>query len=659
MTASGGLGWSGRTAKEVGLALIASLAFGAACSPSTNSPPVGGGSGGQTTQGTGGTAPGTGGSGFGTGGSGTGTGGAAIGTGGSVVGTGGAIGGTGGVTAGTGGSVVGTGGVGTTGTGGVGTTGTGGIPAACAAPMAVTGTAATVTVDLAATPIVKVSPDLLGVHTAVYDSILTTDPTTPAMLKAAGVTSLRYPGGSYADLYHWESNTAHATPAAGQGSNTITIQATANFGAFVSLLQSAGANALITVNYGMNSTANGPARPQQAAAWVAYANGSPSNTTPIGTDMDGVNWQTVGYWAGLRAAAPLATNDGKNFLRINQPTSLGIKYWEIGNELYGNGYYNGTATSAGWEPDFHFPYNGTNGTLRRAAATLSPATYGMGVRDFATAMRAVDSTIQIGGQVNWPDTAYTTPTPWNSSALGQACASMDFAVAHWYPGSTLVSLLPIAQATFPATYTGLRGLLRANCPASKAEMPIAITEWGPNINQPNDITTQVNARTNTQLLGIFAAESYAAFMEQGVLAAHWAQMHIPGGGYLETTAANNWGYHGALLAHYFAGAGDSVLPQPVASNALLYAHASQHVDGTVAVMLTNTSPTAALAVTVSVTGGSATPLHCSGFRYGYTSAGANLDGPVTTQNIFSAATGASFTVSVPAYSVVVVAFPKG
>ncbi|HET6146914.1 MAG TPA: hypothetical protein VFH68_05240 [Polyangia bacterium] len=554
------------------------------------------------------------------------------------------------------------------GTGGGPALGMGGAPAACAAPIPITGTAATVTVNLGAAPIATVSPDLLGVHTAVYDSILTTDPTTPALLNAGGITSLRYPGGSYADVYHWESNSAHATPAAGQGSNVIFVADTANFGSFVSLLQSAGANAFITVNYGMNSTATGPAVPQQAAAWVAYANGAPGSTTPIGTDVNGINWQTVGYWAGLRASAPLAvdTVPPTNFLRINRPAPVGIKYWELGNELYGNGYYNGNAGSAGWEADLHAPYNGTNGTLRRGNPALAPAVYGMAVRAFAAAMKAVDPTIQVGGIVTWPDNQFTTPTSWNSSALSQACASMDFAVAHWYPGSTIVSLLPAPRTEIPAMYAGLRGVLTANCPAGKGGMPIAISEWGPNINVPNDITAQLTNRvnaglppTNTQIVGLFAAEAYATFMEQGVFAAHWAQMHIQGGGYLEATAANNWGYHGAVMAHHFAGAGDNILPLQTTSNALLYAHASRHSDGSIAVMLTNTNPAGSLAVTVNMTGGAAVPLACSGFRYGYTSAGANLDGPITTANIFSATTRTSFAVAVPAYSVVVVVFPPG
>ena len=31
-----------------------------------------------------------------------------------------------------------------------------------------------------------------------------------------------------------------------------------------------------------------------------------------------------------------------NFLAINHPTPEGIKYWEIGNETFGTGYYAAT-----------------------------------------------------------------------------------------------------------------------------------------------------------------------------------------------------------------------------------------------------------------------------------------------------------------------------
>ena len=132
----------------------------------------------------------------------------------------------------------------------------------------------------------------MGVHTSVYDANMQL-PTTPDYLKAAGVKSLRYPGGSYADLYHWSKHTGTYTPAVGAGSNTIFVAPDTNFGAFLLFMEKVGANALITVNYGMNSLGTGGGEPKEAAAWVAYANGSPSSTVSIGADSKGTNWQTV------------------------------------------------------------------------------------------------------------------------------------------------------------------------------------------------------------------------------------------------------------------------------------------------------------------------------------------------------------------------------
>ena len=92
------------------------------------------------------------------------------------------------------------------------------------------------------------------------------------------------------------------------------------------------------------------------------------------------------------------------------------------------------------------------------------------------------------------------------------------------------------------------------------------------------------------------------FMEQGALAVHWAQLHDAS--YLGIDPAvlgadalnSGYGFHGALVAHYLAGGGDTMLPKPVVSNAgalmpLLLTHASRHADGSASVMLTNTSPT--------------------------------------------------------------------
>src|ERR1700690_3183592 len=214
----------------------ASAGTGGSNSPGTGGAPSA--SGGASAAGTGGAASGIGGASGGTGGLAGETGGNAAAAGGGA-GTGGAAGGGGGQTPGGGGSKAsggGSGNGGANGNGGLPGPGTGGTTVACQGPIPVTtGAAVTVTVDLSAAATTKVSPDLMGIHTAVYDGLLTTSTTTEQLLRAAGVTSLRYPGGSYADLYHWESHTATDTPAAGAGSNTIYVAPEANFGQFVLL----------------------------------------------------------------------------------------------------------------------------------------------------------------------------------------------------------------------------------------------------------------------------------------------------------------------------------------------------------------------------------------------------------------------------------------
>ena len=183
---------------------------------------------------------------------------------------------------------------------------------------------ATVTVNARA-GLATVPDTALGVNHAIWDSQLGTDRRgRPA--RRAGVRMMRYPGGSYADIYHWKDNTA---PGGYVAPGT-------DFDTFMGGVRRAGAQPMIIANYGTGT-------PQEAADWVRYAN------------------VTKGY---------------------------GVRYWEIGNENYGNGHY-----GANWEADNH--------------ADKSPAAYAAGVVAYAEAMKAVDPTIKIGAVLttpaNWPD----------------------------------------------------------------------------------------------------------------------------------------------------------------------------------------------------------------------------------------------------------------
>jgi len=59
------------------------------------------------------------------------------------------------------------------------------------------------------------------------------------------------------------------------------------------------------------------------------------------TDSNGANWQTASYWSNLRASAPLANDDGRNFLRSNQSAPIGLKYGKSQRVL------------RLWETDYH------------------------------------------------------------------------------------------------------------------------------------------------------------------------------------------------------------------------------------------------------------------------------------------------------------------
>jgi len=313
------------------------------------------------------------------------------------------------------------------------------------------------------------APRALGVVSLVGGKDLM-DPMMPQILQSAGVTTLRYPGGNYPDNYHWSTY----KPTKWQGTDAShgdPYDPKNDFGHFVRLLDQFG-TAVITVNYGSNLDGTGGGTPEEAAAWVAYAMGDPANTKPIGKDATGHDWQTVGYWASLRTSQPLVSDDGLNFLRIGHPNPVLIKYWEVGNEVYKNGYYGGPGT----EEDLHAPYPKDpkeNEKQRRKNRALSPDAYGTGFVEYSKAMKAVDNRIKVGASLdiplsgNWDTSSDWVQDPvsgkwvqkgtaeaaglgsvhkdfdagldWDRNVLKVAGRDVDFVALHWYPGATTES----------------------------------------------------------------------------------------------------------------------------------------------------------------------------------------------------------------------------
>ncbi|MEO6184224.1 MAG: carbohydrate binding domain-containing protein [Verrucomicrobiota bacterium] len=99
-----------------------------------------------------------------------------------------------------------------------------------------------------------VDPRFFGVNTAIWDGYFDSV-STSNLLQEMGCLTLRFPGGSLSDEYHWASGTT----------GTNTWQWVTSFGNFMHIATNAAAQVFITVNYGTGT-------PAEAAAWVRHAN---------------------------------------------------------------------------------------------------------------------------------------------------------------------------------------------------------------------------------------------------------------------------------------------------------------------------------------------------------------------------------------------------
>jgi len=357
----------------------------------------------------------------------------------------------------------------------------------------------------------------IGVNEAAWDDNMT-DSNYQQSLNYADVSVMRYPGGSTADNFHWynqsltvvDPNIPPQTPGAGTlGSDGIGV----NFDHFMSAAYNAGAQAMITVNYGSGSA-------QEAADWVAYAN------TYDNYCYSSSCLQYVPTYAG-------ASSYGNAY---------GVKYWEIGNEVYGDGSYFNNDPGSHWE---------MNNNL------VGPTNYANGVVAYSQAMKNVDPSIAIGAVLtapgNWPDGYRThmnldgtnaTPYPqtWNDTVLSTACSSIDFVDIHWYPqaysgsgngGESDSQLLAAPQQGIadhgrtPAIsgtqsklgmVQTLRNEINKWCGPHASAVQIMVTETNSVYDHPGKQTTSV-------VNALFLADSLMTWYQYGVANVDWWAGH--------------------------------------------------------------------------------------------------------------------------------------
>jgi len=418
-----------------------------------------------------------------------------------------------------------------------------------------------------------------GLNAAIWDSYYDT-PTTSSSLNELGTRVIRLPGGSLSDFYHW---------AIGKRSDGYQYDPT-RIGNFIHIITNAGVNAqaIVTVNYGTGT-------PQEAAAWVAYCNAVTNSAVPLGVDAKGTNWQTAGDWAALRAAAPLGSDDGKNFLRISRTAPLGFKYWEIGNECYG-----------GWEADSN-------------TVAHDPYTYALRATNYIGLMKAVDPTIKIGCVAvpgednpvnNTSHPAYNSRegvshngwTPVMLATLNSVNVTPDFLVDHFYSesGSDNDQALLQASANWASDAASLRQQLTDYLGSKGTNTELLVTE--------NNSDSGPEGKQSTSLVnGLYLADSLAQLTKTEFNAFVWWDLRNSQDTDGDFSASlYGWRTYGDLgiignlntrypafytykLMQHFVQAGDTVL---TATNdySLLSVYAARRLNGALTVLAINKDP---------------------------------------------------------------------
>jgi len=419
-----------------------------------------------------------------------------------------------------------------------------------------------------------------GANQAVWDGNMNT-PASAGLLSQANVGMMRYPGGSYGDGYHWQTNTVSGGGYVAPGTD---------FDSFMGTVKSVGAQAILIANYGSGT-------PQEAADWVRYAN------------------VTKGY------------HD---------------RYWEIGNEVFGNGYY-----GADWELDDH--------------TSKSPATYAQNVVQYVQAMKAVDPTIKIGVVLtlpdSWPDglVASGDSKDWNQTVLPIVGPYVDFAIVHFYPNHTTAADVLQQVQLLPAELAQLREQINQYAGPNGPNLGIAMTE------------TESNYDSDTQPGALFNADTYFTAMENGAFTVdYWDTRNGMGTVTTAPDGATDYGDGGLLssgncnsdnvcepplntpFASYYALQMLSKVAQPGdtlvksgSDNPLMSVHAARNADGELSVELVNKDPANAYTVNLNYAGW--TPSDAAPTVYTY---GDEATSITTSQK------GTAGTQVVPPYSIV-------
>jgi alpha-N-arabinofuranosidase len=372
-------------------------------------------------------------------------------------------------------------------------------------------------------------------------------PETVSALRELDSQMLRF--GGFSDTYHWADGTF--------GPNSG--PAPTSFFNFVHMATNLGAQVIITVNYGSGT-------PEEAADWVRCAN---------------------------------ITNH------------CGFRYWEIGNENYGD-----------WEHDENSPAH-------------DPVTYARRAKEYIRQMKAVDPSLKIGVVVteNWRERAevpinalkkgnlrefivegYQGWTPKLFATLKQLGVTPDWVSVHYYPqvipGWENDARLLQSTTKWTALATPLRQHLKNYFGDSHTNVEMLCTE---NNSAPQNTGKQTTSLVN----GLYLADSFGQITQTEFNSFIWWNLRNA----KDRKSKNNpslcgwrqYGDHGIMsgndvryptfhvfkLLKYFARGGDKTV-RATSDNKLLSVYAARRGDGTLTLLVVNKSPHTVINVNFSI-----------------------------------------------------------
>lgn len=198
------------------------------------------------------------------------------------------------------------------------------------------------------------------------------NPETIAYFRHYGPTLIRWPGGNFTSGYHWYDGIGRledrkSLPNLAWGglcTNHVGIDEMMRFCELTEVIP------VIGVGYDENEIS-----PEEVADWVEYCNGD--ITTPMGK---------------LRA-------------ENGHPLPYNIKYWGVGNEVYGR-------YQIGYQPD--------------------PVKYAAGLADIVKAMKKSDPSIKIIASAFGAHNHWRKPSEWTEKLVGKAGEYIDYLDVHSY-----------------------------------------------------------------------------------------------------------------------------------------------------------------------------------------------------------------------------------